>query len=115
MVLEVLTGAKSSARVCHEHGIRGSMLPCWRWEFIEHPPENPWNKVSHSTGQVFECGKAQNQSEERICELERMVGRLTMELEISKQPRCCSDHHGTETGAGRHAEPSGELSSDQGV
>jgi len=49
------------------------MLGRWKRESLEHAPE------------VFERGEAQNQYEERISELERMVGRLTMELEISKK------------------------------
>ena len=35
--------------------------------------------------QVFDQGKADDESEKRIPELERMVGRVTMELEIAKK------------------------------
>jgi transposase len=72
-VLEVLTGVKSGARVCREHQIKDTVLSRWKQEFIERAP------------QLFERGKAQNQEEERIAELERLVGRLTMELEMSKK------------------------------
>ena len=72
-VLEVLTGAKNGARVCREHQIKDSVLSRWKQEFIERAP------------QLFERGNAQNQEEERIAELERLVGRLAMELEMSKK------------------------------
>jgi len=73
VVLEVLTGAKGPAQVCQEYGIRYSMLSRWKETFLERAPG------------VFDQGKADDESEKRICELERMVGRLTMELEIAKK------------------------------
>ncbi len=73
VVLEVLTGAKSGAQVCREHQIKDSVLSRWKQEFIERTP------------QLFERGRMQSQEEERIAELERLVGRLTMELEMSKK------------------------------
>lgn len=73
VVLEVLTGAKSPAQICREQGIRGSLLSRWRQEFLEHAP------------QAFDRGRADSQCEERIAELERLVGRLTMELAIAKK------------------------------
>jgi hypothetical protein len=49
------------------------MLSRWKQEFLKHAPE------------VFEREGMKDQYTERISELERMVGRLTMELEISKK------------------------------
>ncbi|HED04639.1 MAG TPA: IS3 family transposase, partial [Candidatus Fraserbacteria bacterium] len=71
VMLEVLAGAKSPAQACREHGIRGSLLSRWRQEFLSHAP------------QAFDHGRADSQSEERIAELERLLGRLTMELAIA--------------------------------
>lgn len=73
IVLEVLTGAKSGAQICREHQIKDSVLSRWKQEFIERTP------------QLFERGERQNHEEERTAELERLVGRLTMELEMSKK------------------------------
>ena len=73
VVLEVLTGAKSAAQVCREHQLKDTVLSRWKREFVERSP------------QVFEGGKEQQREEERTAELERMVGRLTMELEIAKK------------------------------
>lgn len=72
-VLEVLTGAKSGAQVCREHGIKDTLLSRWKQEFIERAPL------------LFARSDRQSQGEERIAELERLVGRLTMELEMAKK------------------------------
>ncbi len=73
VVLEVLSGAKSGAQACREHRIKESVLSRWKQEFIERSP------------QVFARGRAQSQQEERIAELERLVGQLTFELEMAKK------------------------------
>lgn len=73
VVLEVLTGAKSAAQVCREHQLKDTVLSRWKREFIER------------SSQVFEGGKEREREDERVAELERMVGRLTMELEIAKK------------------------------
>ena len=72
IVLEILTGQKSIAQASREYGIKDTVLSRWKQEFIERSP------------QVFEQGNGRDEREERIAELERMVGRLTMELEMSK-------------------------------
>jgi transposase len=73
IVLEILTGQKSIAQASREYGIKDTVLSRWKQEFIERSP------------QVFEQGNGLDEREERIAELERMVGRLTMELEMSKK------------------------------
>jgi transposase-like protein len=73
VVLEVLTGAKRPAQACREYGISESVLSRWRKTFLE------------GASQAFVQGEAHNRCEERIAELERLVGRLTMELEIAKK------------------------------
>jgi transposase len=73
IVLEILTGQKSIAQASREYGIKDTVLSRWKQEFIERSP------------QVFEQGNGLDEREQRIAELERMVGRLTMELEMSKK------------------------------
>ena len=73
VVLEVLTGAKSAAQVCREHQLKDTVLSRWKREFVER------------SAKVFEGGQAREREDERVAELERMVGRLTMELEIAKK------------------------------
>lgn len=73
VVLEILFEDKSMAQASREYGIKDSVLSRWKQEFIERSPE------------VFERGTSRDDRDERIAELERMVGRLAMELEMSKK------------------------------
>ena len=74
VVLEMLTEQKSAAQASREYGIKDSVLSRWKQEFIERSP------------MLFEQGAVQQDDrEERIAELERMVGRLATELEMSKK------------------------------
>jgi transposase-like protein len=74
VVLEMLTEQKSAAQASREYGIKDSVLSRWKQEFIERSP------------QLFEgVGSNYDNSEQRIAELERMIGRLAMELEMAKK------------------------------
>jgi len=73
VVLEVLSGAKSTAEACREYELQGQVLNRWKTEFIEQAPT------------IFEKSSAQSLDQVRLAELERMVGRLTMELEVAKK------------------------------
>jgi len=73
VVIEILTGTSRLAQVCRKYGIKQQLVTRWKSEFLERAPE------------VF-AGNAQQQvDQERIAELERMVGRLTMENDILKK------------------------------
>jgi transposase-like protein len=74
-VLEGLRGEKSVAQICRERDITDSLYYKWRDEFMENAPQLFVDKRH----------KASDGSAERIAELERLVGRLTMELEIAKK------------------------------
>jgi transposase len=73
VVLELITDQKSTAQASREYGIKDSVLSRWKQEFIERSP------------QLFEQGTASDDRDQRIAELERMVGRLAMELEMAKK------------------------------
>ena len=73
MVLELLSGAKSAAELCRQHQLSPQLLAQWKSELLERAP------------QVFEQELARSADQERIAELERLVGRLTMQLEIAKK------------------------------
>lgn len=75
IVLEILTEAKSLAQASREYGIKDSVLSRWKQEFIERSP------------MLFENGTNYDARDERIAELERMVGRLATELEMRKKFR----------------------------
>ncbi len=73
VVLEMLTGQKSAAQASREYGIKDSVLSRWKQEFIERSP------------MMFEQGAASDERDQRIAELERMVGCQAMELEMAKK------------------------------
>jgi transposase-like protein len=59
--------------LCREHQLTSQMVGNWKQQFLTAAP------------QVFEQGDADSDEQARIAELERMVGRVTMELEIAKK------------------------------
>ena len=73
LVLEALKGEKSAAQICRERSISHDLLTRWRRQFLERAP------------QVFTDGASGSQQQVRIADLERLVGQLTMELELSKK------------------------------
>jgi len=73
VVLELLSGAKSAAELCRQHQLSPQLLGQWKSELLARAP------------QIFEQDQARSLEQERIAELERLVGRLTMQLEIAKK------------------------------
>src|SRR5260370_37088868 len=73
VVLDLVSGAKSAAELCREHQLNPQLLARWKTEFLEKAPL------------LFQQEALQSQEQERIAELERVVGRLTMQLEIAKK------------------------------
>jgi transposase len=73
VILEELTGIKDKADICREYRVRPQVFSRWRKEFLERAPE------------IFATEPSRGDEQERIAELERMIGRLTMELEGVKK------------------------------
>ncbi len=73
VVLEGLTGGKGRGDICREHRLRPQVLARWRAEFLERAPE------------IFATRPGRGDERERIAELERLVGRLMLELEAAKK------------------------------
>lgn len=74
VVLEMLTEHKSAAQLSREYGIKDSVISRWKQEFIERSPT------------IFETGTVkQDDRDQRIAELERLVGRLALELDVAKK------------------------------
>lgn len=74
VVLELLSGAKTSAELCREHQIAASVLADWKAVFLQHAPE-AFERPEHHNGQEAT----------RVAELERLVGRLTLENDLLKK------------------------------
>jgi transposase-like protein len=73
IVLEVLTGLKSRAEVARQHKLKPELIARWKEVALE------------GLETLFRGGEQRDPDEDRIAELERMVGRLTMELEVAKK------------------------------
>jgi len=73
LVLQVLTGAKTAAQVCREHQLSEQLLATWKKQLLAHAEL------------VFAQERESAAEQTRLVELERMVGRLTMELEAAKK------------------------------
>lgn len=71
--LEVLSGVKSTAEACREYGLKPEVLSRWKAELVEN------------AAQVFRSAEQRSQEAARIAELERLIGRLTLELEVAKK------------------------------
>jgi transposase len=72
-VLQALSGTKSAAQICRELQINETLLSRWKQQLLTH------------AALVFERESEASDKDERIAELERLVGRLTMEAEVAKK------------------------------
>ena len=73
VVLEELTGMKSKAEVCRKHRLKPKVFSHWRGGFAERASE------------IFATKPSRGDEQERLVELERMIGQLTMQLEATKK------------------------------
>ncbi len=73
VVLEMISGEKGLMEASREYGIKDTLLSRWKQEFVTHAAE------------LFEPAGEVQERDRKIAELERMIGRLTMQLELSKK------------------------------
>ena len=73
VVLDLLTGRRSVAQLCREHNLKEQVVTRWRAILLDRAEL------------LFRTETAQDGHLERIAELERLVGRLTLELDIAKK------------------------------
>jgi transposase-like protein len=73
VVLAVLSGAQSQADVCRRHGLKPELVTLWKKTLLDRLPA------------VFDGPTADGAALARVAELERLVGRLTLELEVAKK------------------------------
>jgi transposase-like protein len=72
-VLEMLSGHKSNAEICRQYGIGAPLLCTWKAAFLER------------VALVFQGEERNGQEQARIAELERLVGRQALEIEVLKK------------------------------
>jgi transposase len=73
VVLAVLSGAQSQADVCRRHGLKPELVALWKKALLDRLPV------------VFDGPTADGAALARVAELERLVGRLALELEVAKK------------------------------
>ena len=73
VVLALLGGAKSAAELCREHQLSPSLLTLWKETFHQRLPL------------LFEGEEQLSHERARIAQLEQLVGRQALELEILKK------------------------------
>lgn len=73
IVLEVLKGEKTTNEICQTHKLNVNLLNRWRQELME------------KASTIFEQVDLRSEDQQRIAEPERLVGQLTMQLEIAKK------------------------------
>ncbi|MEO7001003.1 MAG: transposase [Ktedonobacterales bacterium] len=72
-VLDVLSGRKTATAICREYQLKPDLLTHWKADFVTH------------AASIFSDEAQTQQAEQRIAELERLVGRLTVELLMSRR------------------------------
>ena len=73
VVLDILSGSKTTADVCREHSLKPDLVSHWKNQFMAN------------AAQVFESGTKVDPQQARIEELERLAGKLSLELEVTKK------------------------------
>lgn len=73
VVLQLVSGEKTASELCRTHKLNPNVLNRWRTEFIEQ------------ASSIFDKGGASQDDQQRIAELERLVGQLTLQPEIAKK------------------------------
>jgi transposase len=73
VVLEIISGSKSAAEVCREYNLKPDLVSRWKNQFLEN------------AAQVFENPSELDPQQARIQELERLAGKLSLELEVAKK------------------------------
>ena len=73
VVLEVVSGAKSAAEICREHQLKPDLFSKWKAQFVR------------DAAHVFQSPEPVDPAQARMADLEQLVGRLTLELEVAKK------------------------------
>ena len=74
VVLEALSGESSQAELCRRHNLSETQVSTWKRQLLENAET------------FFEStDKPSSESAERVAQLEQLVGRLTLALEIQKK------------------------------
>jgi transposase len=73
VVVDLLTGAVSQAELARKHGLKPDLVARWKAEVLARLPE------------LFAGDDQAERQEARVAELEQIIGRQTIELEVLKK------------------------------
>lgn len=73
VVLDVLTGRQSPAEACRSHALSPNLLSTWKAHFLQR---------AHT---LFQGDEQREGDQARIAELERMLGRAALQIEVLKK------------------------------
>jgi putative transposase len=73
VIRDLLAGKRSHAELCREHQLSPSLLTLWKDTALERLP------------QLFQEPEQRDPQQARIAELEQLVGRQALELELLKK------------------------------
>jgi transposase len=73
VVLDILTGRQSPAEACRTHALSPNLLSLWKAHFLQR---------AHT---LFQPDEQRDGDQARIAELERMLGRSALQIEILKK------------------------------
>ncbi len=73
LVLELLSGQRSAAEIARKEHIKDALLYEWRAQFLER------------ASTVFSEPAPSQEAEQKVAELERLIGQLTIENEVLKK------------------------------
>ncbi len=73
-VLEILSGATSAAEISRQHQLKPQLVTEWKATFLAN------------AANAFQADAQLREAQARIAELERLVGRQALELEVAKKP-----------------------------
>jgi len=85
-VLEIISGSKSAAETCREYSLKPDLVSRWKNQFLAN------------AAQVFENASEADPQQARIQELERLAGKLSLELEIAKKALTLLPRRGASNG-----------------
>ena len=73
LVLELISGERSAAEIARKEHLKDTLLYEWRAQLIQHAPL------------VFSPPPANDELTQKVAELERLIGQLTVENELLKK------------------------------
>lgn len=70
--MEAVAGERTIAEIARQYQVNPNMIGRWKQEFLEKAPA------------VFETPSAENNKDKKISELEKLIGKQTIEIDMLK-------------------------------